>query len=171
MEILGLFRTVDEAVRAVEKLLDTGIAEERITSLSGVPFHDGVLVNSGYRRKFHLWTLAGGVLGALAGFFLAAGTAWLYPVQTGDKPIIAFFPVGIVTYEMMMLLAIVGTLLGMLWEMGLPDIERHAYDPELANGLIGILVTAESEAERGRAGELLTAAGALRLRTDDGDFA
>jgi hypothetical protein len=167
MEILGVFGSIDAAAGAVETLLDAGVAETRITTLSSIPIPEGVLVNSGYRRRFHRWTLTGGALGAILGFLLAAGTAWLYPVQTGDKPIIAIFPVGIVTYEMMMLLAIIGTLLGMLWEMGLPDIERHAYDPELADGLIGILVTTENEAERGRTGGLLTAAGALRLRTDD----
>ena len=167
METLGLFGSIDEAAAAVEKLMDSGVAEARITTLSGVPIPEGVLVNSGYRRRFHRWTLSGGILGAILGFFLAAGTAWLYPVQTGDKAIIAFFPVGIVTYEMMMLLAIIGTLLGMLWEMGLPDIERHAYDPELADGLIGILVLSDREESRQRAGELLTEAGAIRLRTDE----
>jgi len=167
MEILGLFRSVAEAAGAVEKLLAAGVEETQITTLSSVPVPEGVLVNSGYRRRFHRWTLAGGLIGAILGFCLAAGTAWLYPLQTGDKPIIAIFPVGIVTYEMMMLLAIVGTLLGMLWEMGLPDIERHAYDPELADGLIGILVLSDREESRQRAGELLTAAGAIRLRTDE----
>lgn len=167
MEILGLFDSVEGASGAVEKLLGAGIDEERITSVSAIPFPEGVLVKSGYRRRFHLWTLGGGALGALAGFLLAAGTAWLYPVRTGDKPIIAIFPVGIVTYEMMMLLAIIGTFLGMLWEMRLPDVERHAVDPEIADGLIGILVTAENEENRRQAGEVLTAAGALRLRTDE----
>jgi len=167
METLGLFDSIDGAAGAVEKLLNSGVSEARITTLSGVPIPEGVLVNSGYRRRFHRWTLSGGILGAILGFSLAAGTAWLYPVQTGDKPIIAFFPVGIVTYEMTMLLAIVGTLLGMLWEMGLPDIERHAYDPELADGMIGILVLSDREEGQRQAAELLTAAGALRLRTDE----
>ncbi len=167
MEVLGLFESVDTAAEAVEKLLAAGYPEERVTSLSAVPFHDGVLVRSGYRRRFHYWTLGGGALGALSGFLLAAGTAWLYPLQTGDKPIIAIFPVGIITYELMMLLAIVGTLLGMFWEMGLPDIDRHAYDPEIADGLIGILVSVDEATDRQRAAELLTKAGALRLRSDE----
>jgi len=167
MEILGVFGSIDQAVGAVDKLLDAGFEETRITTLSSVPIPEGALIDSGYRRRFHRWTLAGGVLGAILGFSLAAGTAWLYPVQTGDKPIIAIFPVGIVTYEMTMLLAIIGTLLGMLWEMGLPDIERHAYDSELADGLIGILVCTDQEESRQHAAELLTAAGALRLRTDE----
>lgn len=167
MEILGLFASMEEAAGAVDKLVAGGIPEERITSLTAIPYHDGVLVNSGYRRRFHYWTLGGGLLGALAGFALAAGTAWLYPLQTGDKPIIATFPVGIVTYELTMLLAIVGTFLGMLWEMRLPDAERHAYDPGIAEGLTGILVTPADDNERQHAAGLLTSAGALRLRTDE----
>lgn len=167
MEILGLFDSVEGASAAVEKLVGAGFAEERITSLTAVPFPEGVLVKSGYRRRFPLWTVAGGLLGALAGFALAAGTAWLYPVQTGEKAIIAIFPVGIITYELMMLLALVGTFVGMLRQMGLPDLKPHAFDPQIADGLIGILVTPEHEDDRRRAGELLTAAGALRLRTDE----
>lgn len=167
MEILGLFDSVERASAAVEKLLGAGFPEERVTSLSSIPYPEGVLVHSRRPSRLHRWTLAGGALGALAGFLLAAGTAWLYPVQTGDKPIIAPFPVGIITYELTMLLATVGTLLGMLHGMGLPDVQRRAYDPEIADGLIGVLVTPEREDDRRRAGELLTAAGALRLRTDE----
>ena len=74
METLGLFDTIDGAAGAVEKLLDSGVPEARITTLSGVPIPEGVLVNSGYRRSFHRWTLTGGVLGAILGFFLAAGS-------------------------------------------------------------------------------------------------
>lgn len=167
MEILGLFQSVDEASAAVEKLLHAGFPEDRVTSVSSIPFPEGVLVHSAPPRRLRWWTLGGGALGALSGFLLAAGTAWLYPVQTGDKPIISPFPVGIITYEMTMLLATVGTFLGMLAGMGLPDLDRHAYDPEISDGLIGILVTPEDENDLRRAGEVLTEAGALRLRRDE----
>ena len=77
-------------------------------------------VKSGERRDF-VKKLGTGTAG-----ILAAGTAWLYPVQTGDKPIISLFPTGIITYEFMMLCAMLGTMLGMFLEMGLPDLKRRA---------------------------------------------
>lgn len=163
MEILGIFNSLEKAADAVDSLLVVGISNEQITSLSSVPYPEGVLIGPHKKTRFHLATLAFGALGATAGFLLAAGTAWLYPLQTGDKPIISVFPVGIVTYELMMLMAIIGTLVGMCFEMGLPDIKSHAYADEISNGAIGILVVASSEQEQKQAREVLQTAGALRL--------
>jgi len=167
MELLGVFQTVDEAALAVDKLLEAGCPEQQITSVTSVPYPNGVLVDNQQRSWFHWVTLAGALLGASAGFLLAAGTAWLYPLQTGDKPIISLFTTGIITYELMMLCAMVGTILGMLVEMGLPDIRRRAYDPEIANGLIGISVNVSNDEQWRRAEEAFDLAGALRICTDE----
>jgi Protein of unknown function (DUF3341) len=138
METLGIFNDVASAARAVEGLVRAGFTEAQITSLSSIPYPSGVLVKSGHRTRFRWVALAAGCVGAVAGFSLAAGTAWLYPVQTGDKPIIALFPTGIVTYEFTMLFAMIGTIVGMLLEMGLPALGKRPYDPAIAEGCIGI---------------------------------
>ena len=125
---------------AVEGLVRAGFTEAQITSLTSVPYPDGVLVKSGQRSWFRWLALAGGMAGAVAGFGLAAGTAWLYPVQTGDKPIIALYPTAIITFEVAMLFAIIGTMVGMFLEMGLPALGKRPYDPAIAEGCIGISV-------------------------------
>jgi len=163
MELLGVFRSVDEAAAAVDGLLAAGCPQQAITSVTSVPYPDGVLVDNTRPSRFHWMTLGGALLGACSGFLLAAGTAWLYPVQTGDKPIIALFPTGIITYEFMMLCAMLGTMLGMFLEMRLPDLEPRAYDPEIADGLIGISVTVGSVELGQRVKTALTSAGALRV--------
>jgi hypothetical protein len=113
--------------------------------------------------------LAGGLLGAGAGFALAAGTAWLYPVQTGDKPIIALYPTAIITFELALLFAIVGTIVGMFVELRLPRRGKGLYDPAIAAGYIGISVTLQAGGE-GPATEqaeiILREAGALRTMTE-----
>lgn len=162
MEILGVFKDVESAALAVESLVKAGFADERITSLSSVPYPDGVLVKSAPRSRFRLVSLAGGILGAVAGFLLAAGTSWVYPVQTGDKPIISPYPTGIITYEFAMLFAIIGAMVGMFLEMGLPPRGNRVYDPAISEGCIGIEVSAASEAEAGRAEDVMRQAGALR---------
>ena len=167
MELLGVFADVEQAAAAVEGLVTAGYAEEIITSVTSVPYPPGVLIRTRQRGWLH-WVAAGGALfGAVAGFALAAGTARLYPVQTADKPIIALFPTGIITYECMMLCALLGTLLGMLLEMGLPDLQRRAHDPEIADGLIGIAVTLADDSRRHGAEQVMLTAGALRIRTDE----
>ena len=147
MEILGIFRDIESAGRGVDGLLRAGFTEAQITSLTSVSYPDGVLVKTDRRSWFRWLALAGGIAGVGAGFLLAAGTAWLYPVQTGDKPIIAFYPTGIVTFELTMLFAIVGTMVGMFLEMRLPPLGKRLYDPAIAEGFIGISVTAHAGGE------------------------
>lgn len=147
METLGIFPDVAAAATAVERLIRAGFTEAQIESLSSVPYPDGVLVRKKRRSWFRWLTLAGGCAGAAAGFALAAGTAWLYPVQTGDKPIIALYPTAIVTFEMTMLFAIIATMAGMFLEMGLPALKGHPYDPAIADGCIGICLTIHAGGE------------------------
>ncbi len=141
MEMLGVFKDIESAAVAVDRLVRAGFTERQITSLSSVPYPDGVLVRSEKRTWFRWLALAGGVGGTVAGFSLAAGTAWLYPVQTGDKPIIALYPTAIICFEVAMLCAIIGTMAGMFLEMGLPALQKRVYDPAIAEGCIGICLT------------------------------
>jgi len=191
MEILGIFTDLESAGNGVAKLLQEGFAETQITSLSSVPYPDGVLVKTEQHSWFRWLTLASGVAGAVAGFCLAAGTAWLYPVQTGDKPIIALYPTGIIVFEVTMLFAIIGTMAGMFLEMRLPSRKTRPYDPAIAEGCIGISVTIHpggevvacgegeranecigiiaglsAEEQRERAEEIMMKAGALRIITE-----
>lgn len=141
METLGIFRDIDSAAGAVDGLVRAGFTEAQIDSHSSVPYPDGVLVRCGRSSWFRWLALAGGLSGASAGFGLAAGTAWLYPVQTGDKPIIALYPTAIICFEVAMLGAIIGAMAGMFLEMGLPAWRKRPYDPAISEGCIGICLT------------------------------
>ena len=166
MEVVGIFEELDIAAHAVKDLLKSHVPEENITSLTGVPYPEGVLVNErDTKSRLHWYALAGGAGGALAGFALAAGTAWLYPLFTGDKPIVSLFPVGIITYEFTMLFAILGTIVGMFIEMRLPGFLYRVQAPEVTEGMIGISVTCSTAEERGRIREVLLKAGAATVRT------
>ena len=167
METLGTFNDVETAVRAVDSLVKAGFPEDRITSLTSVPYPDGVLVKTSRRTWFRWVSLAGGILGACVGFALAAGTAYMYPVQTGDKPIIASFPTGIITYEFTMLFAMLGAIIGMFAEMKLPPWKEHLYDPAIGEGAIGICVLTVSEQERSKAVSIMKDAGALRTTSEE----
>jgi hypothetical protein len=147
MEILGIFSDVESAARGVNELVRAGFTEAQITSLTSVPYPDGVLVRTGRSSWFRWLALGGGLAGAAAGFGLAAGTAWLYPVQTGDKPIIALYPTAIICFEVALLCAIIGTMTGMFLEMGLPALGRRPYDPAIADGCIGICLAIHAGGE------------------------
>jgi len=192
METLGIFRDLESAARAVDGLIKAGFTETQIDSLTSVAYPDGVLARSGRRSWFRWIALTGGLFGAMAGFGLAAGTAWLYPVQTGDKPIIALYPTAIVTFEVAMLCAIIGAMAGMFLEMRLPTLKKRLYDPAIAEGFIGIYLTIHPGGEvvhckpgegpgecigeisslsaveqKERAGEIMMAGGALRIIVEE----
>ncbi len=167
MESLGIFRDVETASSAVESLIRGGFAEDRITSLTSIPYPDGVLTRTDRKTRFRWLTLACGIIGACAGFILAAGTAWLYPVKTGDKPIISSYPTGIVTYELTMLFSLVGTMVGMFLEMRLPPGKSRPYDPAIGEGCIGISVSVSAPEESRRAESIMKEAGAMRIAGEE----
>src|SRR5271169_2141560 len=167
METLGVFKDVETATRAVDSLTKAGFPEETITSITSAPYPDGVIVKTDQRTWFRRMSVACGIFGACAGFLLAAGTAYMYPVQTGDKPIIAYFPTGIITYELTMLFTILGTIVGMFIEMKLPPRKERPYDPSIAEGYIGISVYVAPGERRSRAESIMKEAGALSLTSEE----
>ncbi len=62
-----------------------------------------------------------------------------------------------------MLFAIIGTLIGMLLSMRLPDFAPKPYAAEIADGAIGILVQTEHPGEAEVARRALQGSGAQRL--------
>ncbi len=166
MDLLGIFKDAENAANAVNGLLEAGFDESRITTLTSAPYPDGVIVKTDQRSWFRWFTLACGIVGSGVGFLLAAGTAWLYPVRTGDKPIIAFYPTGIVTYELTMLFFLVGTMVGMFLEMRLPPVGKRPYDPAIGDGCVGISVSLPSEDWKGLAAKVMEEAGAIRVTSE-----
>jgi len=169
METLGIFKDTETAGRAVESLVKAGFPEETITSLTSAPYPDGVLVKTNQHTWFRWLSLGGGIFGACAGFALAVGTAYLYPLQTGDKPIISYYPTGIITYELTMLFAIVGAIVGMFMEMKLPPWRERVYDPAIGEGAIGISVstTRDQFSLTCAAEKIMQNAGALRITSEE----
>ena len=155
--------TVEEARRVVLLLRSRDIPPKNIEVLSAEPIHDVGAAISG-RSRLPVFVLSGAGVGIVAGYGLAAMTARLYPINTGGMPIVSPLPVGIVTYEMMMLVAILFTLAGMLWEGKLLR-RRPADHTEFPDPLLDdeILIVAEG-LSMGEAENLRAAAG---LRTID----
>ncbi len=163
MEVLGTFKDVAGAAGAVDGLVKAGFEESRITSLTSAPYPNGVLVRTSQRTWMRWVSLGSGLVGSCAGFALAAGTAYLYPVQTGDKAIIAYFPAGIITYELTMLGFMLGAIVGMFLEMKLPPWKEGVYDPAIGEGAIGILVDVDNRDLMLKAAKIMEAAGAIRI--------
>ena len=111
--LLALFPP-DADIDSTRLRLDAaGLRQEQITLLSPVPM---AAPNSQTIPPFWPYgiTIAAGLVGIGVGLFFAAGTAALYPLVTGGKPIVAAPVVGIISYETMMLMAVVVTFVTMI---------------------------------------------------------
>ena len=106
--------TNEQARRVVEKLLRR-VRPCDIEVISSEPIHEiGSLIAG--KSRLPAFVLTGAFVGVAAGCGLASITALLYPIHTGGMPILSFLPIGIVSYEVMMLCAILFSLAGLIWE-------------------------------------------------------
>ena len=143
--MLALFEDIDPAAQAIEKLHEMGVADERISVISGVPLNPRML------GRPHPWTnvsrlaLGGAVAGFLFGIFLNFGTPLLYAVRVGGQALLPIPPGLIITFEMTMLFALLSTFLGVFLESYFPNYRRMEYVPEISDGKIGVFFQVPSD--------------------------
>ena len=66
----------------------------------------------------------------------------------------------VVTYESTMLMAIIFTIIGIIFESRLPSFKQGLYDTRITEGYIGVLVNVEEE-QLSQVSGILTQAGAV----------
>ncbi|MDX1569770.1 MAG: quinol:electron acceptor oxidoreductase subunit ActD [Xanthomonadales bacterium] len=128
MPRLALFPDSEHLLDAAARLKGRGI--EDFTLISPIPleeFEDRVGVQTSPVKYFSFF---GGLLGALAGFALAAGTSVAYPIPVGGRPIVALPPFLLITYEVTILIGVVMTVIGFFFACRFPKLEELAYAPE-----------------------------------------
>lgn len=164
--LFALYPEIDAVARAVDALKEARFGAADIELVSSVPYPPGTVGLPETRTQNQIWLSTGmGALGTLFGFLLAGGTAWLYKLPTGGKPIIAMPSVAVIMYETTMLFAIWTAFFGALYLFEGWRTRRHPYDPRIATGAIGLVVSV-ADAERARAAETALE-GAMEVRTWD----
>lgn len=161
--VVAYWPDVDATAAAVATLLQARFEDGELDVLSALPIPPralGLLERETYPQV--LWSLGMGALGTLLGFLLAGGTAWLYPLPTGGKPIVSMPTIGVIMYEVTMLAAIWTAFFGALfWFQGWRS--RHLpTDPRLVTGAIALVISAREPARLDEAERLM--AGALEVR-------
>ncbi len=142
-KLFALFQDSELAAEAINHLRSVGVSQEDVQVVSGVPFPEDTFREHPPGVPLQWVTLAGGFLGVVAGLLLAGGTAMLYKILTGHMDVVAPPPVGIITYEVMMLGAIVFTIVGLF--LGLQKGRPRLDEPRLGEGFIGVLVPAATK--------------------------
>lgn len=137
--LLALFRDVDPAAEAIERLRGLGVADDQMDVISGVPVLERVLGRPKRHTNVGRLALGGASAGFLFGLFLAFGTPYLFPLHVGGQPLYPIPPGIILVFEMSML-GLMGTaFIGVFLESYFPVYRKLEYVPEVSDGKIAIL--------------------------------
>jgi molybdopterin-containing oxidoreductase family membrane subunit len=162
IHLLGIFDAGTKAAAAAEALRADRLGE--VTAYAPTLDHRIDAALGPGKRPVRVFTLVGGLLGCLLGFAFPIYTVLDWPLITGGKPIVSIPPFVVIAFELTILFAALGTVLGFLISSGLPRLRSGApYDPRFSDDRWGVLVTCDTgraDAARAR----LAAAGAEEVR-------
>jgi hypothetical protein len=166
--LLALYDGLEEAVQACRRLVDGGVAPESMSVLSDVPLPEGVFPVAEPRLPLQWFSLAGGVVGIAAGIALTVGTSLAYPIRTGHMPILPIPPYAIISYEVMMLFAILATVAGFVRAVLRGGRRNALYDVAVDEGAIGLLVYCPEAVVAAKARRIIEDGESVRLREAPG---
>jgi len=162
--VLGVFAHVDTTVHALEELRAKGYHD--LTVYTPVPVHEieEVLERDRPVSRVRLFTLIGGLTGAVSGFLLTIWSALVWGLTTGGKPVVSIPPFVVIAFELTILFGGLATLIGMVVLGRLPRLAPSpTFDPRFTNDRFGVAVHCAT----GRGGsvrEILRGAGAEDVR-------
>ncbi|MBY5371108.1 DUF3341 domain-containing protein [Rhizobium leguminosarum] len=78
-------------------------------------------------------TFLGGAFGAAAGYAMQIYTNWDFPIDTGGRPLFAWQPFMLITFETCVLFAVLAAVLGMLLLNRLPRLHHPVFDIDRFN--------------------------------------
>ena len=138
--VYALYSDGAAAQRAVNGLRAAGVAPAAITVITGEPLEDEEFFEE--NKATWIWYIAsvGGLVGMLVSTWFTRMTELAWPLQTGNMPIVAWWPNLIVIFELTMLGAILATVLTLFVTAKLPSRVPPLYDAEVTNGkiLVGV---------------------------------
>ena len=142
---LALFKDVDPATEAIEKLRELGISDDNISVVSGIPFSEKVLGRPVTTTNVPKFAMVGFLVGLIAAVVLNVGSVAQFPVSVGGMADLAIPPFLIVVFELSMLGLMVFTFLGLIWESGFPSFGPQMYRPEISEGRVAVVFNCPPE--------------------------
>jgi len=163
--LYALYRDPQSAQAAWDGLRASGVAPGSITIVSSEPFEEYEFSHHDARTWLFWIAAAGGVVGALAGYWLTRATQTSWPLDTGGMPIVAMWPNLIVMFELTMLGAVLATVTGLLITAGIPSRGRELYDRSVSDGAILVGVENPPDASISALERALRQTGASEVKT------
>ncbi len=137
-EVLGIFKTAENAALATDRLKEAGFSARDYQVLTGVPYPEGAFGEEPPKHRLFAFPFFGAAIGFTVAILVTVGTQISYPVATGGKPILALPPMALIAYEGTMLGAVIMTIIGIIFESRLPRLFTGLYDTRITEGYIGL---------------------------------
>ncbi len=160
--ILGLFDDASSAADAGDALKSAGVPESDYDFLTDVPYPEGALGEGMERHRLYVWSLLGGAIGLIVALVVAEVMPMAVPMTIEAKPILAMPPLAVICYTGALLGAILFTVIGVMLAVR-PKVGVGLSDERISQGLIGLLVNADSE-QRMEVTDILNQAGAVDVK-------
>lgn len=168
--VLGIFDHVDHAAATIHPLEEINIAHHNIKVLSVAPYPNGTFFKDDTPIPIWRFAFIGGILGLLLGIALAGGTQMLMNLNVGAKAPFSVPAVAVISYELTLLGAVLGTVIAFLWMTGLPNWTERVYDISISSGNIGLLVRCQNEEQITNVEKTMLRHKALKVKKGKDDF-
>ncbi len=142
---LALFKEIDPATQAIEKLRELGIHDTDMTIISSIPYSDKMLGRPMSWTKVPKIGAVGFFIGVVISLLLNLATPLQYPIRVGNMPYQPIPTTLVLTFEIGMLGLLLATFLGIVWESAFPSLGPRDYRPEISDGQIGVVFTCPAE--------------------------
>ena len=161
--VLGLYNDPNQAADAMDALKEAGFKLGTFDVLTGTPYPEGAFGEHVPQHRLFRFPAFGAIIGFTLALFLTTATQIAYPLVTGGKPILSLFAMLVILYEMSMLSAVISTVVGIVIESRLPNVNPGVYDTRITEGLIGVVITTEDD-QADTAIAALNGAGAMEIK-------
>ncbi len=161
--VLGLYDDANQAADAMDALKAAGFPLGTFDVLTGTPYPEGAFGEHVPQHRLFRFPAFGAIIGFTLALFLTTATQIAYPLVTGGKPILSLFAMLVILYEMSMLSAVISTVVGIVIESRLPNVNPGVYDSRITEGLIGVVITTEDD-QADTAIAALNGAGAMEIK-------
>jgi Alternative complex III, ActD subunit len=156
---LALFKDIDPATLAIDKLRDLGIPDKEMSIISSMPYSDKMLGRPMTWTRVPKLALIGFMIGFVISLLLNFGTPLQYPIRVGNMPYLPIPTTVVLTFEISMLGLLAFTFLGVIWESAYPSFGPKIYNREISDGRIAVVFSCPPEIHT-QAHEALAALGA-----------
>lgn len=147
IRMLALYKNIESAALGTDVLLDLGVPPDQVQVITGSPINPEMLGRPHPHSNVPRYALAGAIIGLGLGILLAFVTPRLYELNVGGKPLSPGAPSVVVLFEMIMLLMLIFTFIGVFFESNFPSFKKKEYLPEISDGDIAFLFSCESSNE------------------------